>query len=158
MANDRIHFTIIHLKSKTNKEENFDTTVGIRNLMKNDRTTSRVEKRELEQSLMQEQNPLKNVLTDTKKDLELNQIFFLDNNVDHEKIIPRKEMKKSRNRNSKNYSPTKVKVQNFLTNITYNRLKNVDFNNASFIIDCYTYILFKLNPFFLEQNVDDKND
>ena len=62
--------------------------------MKNDRTTSRVEKRELEQSLMQEQNPLKNVLTDMKKDLELNQIFFLDNNVDHEKIIPRKEMKK----------------------------------------------------------------
>ena len=126
--------------------------------MKNDRTTSRVENRELEQSLMQEQNPLKNVLTDMKKDLELNQIFFLDNNVDHEKIIPRKEMKKSRNRNSKNYSPTKVKVQNFLTNITYNRLKNVDFNNALFIIDCYTYILFKLNPFFLEQNVDDKND
>ena len=62
--------------------------------MKNDRTTSRVEKRELEQSLMQEQNPLKNVLTDMKKDLELNQIFFLDDNVDHEKIIPRKEMKK----------------------------------------------------------------
>ena len=62
--------------------------------MKNDRTTSRVEKRELEQSLMQEQNPLKNVLTDMKKDLELNQIFFLDDNVDHKKIIPRKEMKK----------------------------------------------------------------
>ena len=61
--------------------------------MKNDRTTSRVEKRELEQSLMQEQNPLKNVLTDMKKDLELNQIFFLDD-VDHKKIIPRKEMKK----------------------------------------------------------------
>ena len=103
--------------------------------MKNDRTTSRVEKRELEQSLMQEQNPLKNVLTDMKKDLELNQIFFLDDNVDHEKIIPRKEMKKSHKRNSKNYSPTKVKVQSFLTNLPYNRLKNVDFNNASFTID-----------------------
>ena len=35
---------------------------------------------------------------------------------------------------------------------------NTDFNNASFIIDCYTYILFNLNPFILEQKIDDKND
>ena len=35
---------------------------------------------------------------------------------------------------------------------------NTDFNNASFIIDCYTYILFNLNPFILEQRIDDKND
>ena len=74
------------------------------------------------------------------------------------KLFQEKKWKKSRKRNSKNYSPTKVKVQNFLTNLSYNRLKNVDFNNASCIIDWYTYILFKLNPFFLEQNIDDKND
>ena len=74
------------------------------------------------------------------------------------KLFQEKKWKKSHKRNSKNYSPTKVKVQSFLTNLPYNRLKNVDFNNASFIIDWYTYILFKLNPFFLEQNVDDKND
>ena len=104
---------------------------------------------------MQEHNPLKNVLMNIKKDLELTQNFFLDNKANYEKIIPRKEMKKSCNCNSKNYSPTKVKVQNFLTNISYNRLKNVGVNNASFIIDCYTYILLNLNPFFLERKLDE---
>ena len=36
-ANDKIQFKIIHLKSKTNREENLDTTVELRNLMKNDK-------------------------------------------------------------------------------------------------------------------------
>ena len=61
-------------------------------------------------------------------------------------------------RNNKNYSPTKVKSRNFLTNISYNRLKRIDFDNASFIIDCYTYILINLNSFFLEQKFDNKSD
>ena len=56
-----------------------------------------------------------------------------------------------------NYSPTKVILKHFLTDISYNLLKNADFNNASFLIDCYTYILFTLNPFFLEQEFDEKN-
>ena len=106
--------------------------------------------------MIQGQNPLKDVLADMERDLELNQNFFLGDNVDREKIIPKKGMRK--NRNSKNYSPTKVKAQNFLTNISYNRLKSPDFDNASFIIDCYTYSLFNLNPFFLEQKFDGKND
>ena len=97
-------------------------------------------KRELEQSLMQEQNPSKKVVLDMDKILELNQNFFWDNNVNSQKIIPKKEMRKSRN--SKNYSPTKVKTRNFLTTISYNCLKNIDFNIALFIIDCYTNILF----------------
>ena len=53
-------------------------------------------KRELQQSLMQEQNQLKKVV-DMEKDLELNQNFFLGNNVDREKIIPKKEIRKSCN-------------------------------------------------------------
>ena len=53
-------------------------------------------KRELQQSLMQEQNQLKKVV-DIEKDLELNQNFFLGNNVDREKIIPKKEIRKSCN-------------------------------------------------------------
>lgn len=46
------------------------------------------------------------------------------------------------------YSPTKVKSRNFLKNISCNRLKHIDFKNASFITDCFTYILFNLNLFF----------
>ena len=38
---------------------------------------------------------------------------------------------------NKNYSLTKVKSRNFLNNISYNCLKNADFDNALFIIDCY---------------------
>ena len=65
-------------------------------------------KREPEQSLIQEQNSLKNVLVDVERDLELNQNFFLGDNVDRGKIIPKREMRK--NRNSKNYSTAKVKA------------------------------------------------
>ena len=53
------------------------------------------------------------------------------------------------------YSTTKVKVQNFLTNISYNRVKNVDITNNYFIIDCYMFILFCLNPFYLEWKFED---
>ena len=65
-------------------------------------------KRESEQSLIQVQNSLKNVLVDVERDLELNQNFFLGDNVDRGKIIPKREMRK--NRNSKNYSTAKVKA------------------------------------------------
>ena len=50
-------------------------------------------KKELEHSLVQDLNPLKNVLESMERDLELNQDFFFGNNVDHEKIIPQKRRK-----------------------------------------------------------------
>ena len=97
-----------------------------------------------------------------ERDLKLNPNFFLGDNVDHkqkeicnQKIIPKKTIKKCSNNN---YSPTKVKSRNFLTNIPYNRLKHIDFNNVSFIIDFYSYILFNLNPFSLERKLDNKSD
>ena len=34
----------------------------------------------------------------------------------------------------------------------------MDFDNASFIIDCFTYILFNLSPFFLERKFDNEYD
>ena len=97
-----------------------------------------------------------------ERDLELNQNFFFNNNIDHEEnvisnknIFPKKTIKQ---RSNKNYSPIKARSRNFLTNISYNRLKHIDFDNASFIIDCYTYILFNLNPLFLERKFDNKRD
>ena len=119
-------------------------------------------KKELEESLAQVQNPLKSIMQDMERDLELNQNFFLGDNINHkenvisnQKIISKKTIKKCGN---KNYSPIKVKLRNFVTNISYNCLKRVDFDNASFVIDCYTYVLFNLNLFFLEQKSDDKSD
>ena len=54
---------------------------------------------------------------------------------------------------NKNYSPTKVKSRNFLTNISYNCLKPFE----TFIIDCHTYIQFNLND-FQEQKFGNKSD
>ena len=51
--NNRIQFKIIHLKSKTKREENFDATEELCDLSKNnDATTSGNEKKEREQSLV----------------------------------------------------------------------------------------------------------
>ena len=58
--------------------------------------------------------------------------------------------KRIKKRSFNSYSPTKVKARNFLTNISYNRVKDEDFNSRSFIIDCYSFILLYLNLFYLD--------
>ena len=61
--NNRIQFKIIHLKSKTKREENFDATEELCDLSKNnDATTSGNEKKEREQFLVQAQNALKSIM------------------------------------------------------------------------------------------------
>ena len=64
---------------------------------------------------------LKNITESLER--EVNQDFFSSNSV-IQKIL-KKEIKK---RSFNNYSPTKVKARNFLTNISYNRVKDEDFN------------------------------
>ena len=90
-------------------------------------------------------NPLQKTMDGLQK--ELNQDFSSSDNV--VKLIPKKKMRKN-----VNYSPTKVKARNFLTNVSYNRIKNIDFENRSFIIDCYSFILLYLNPFYLERKFE----
>ena len=36
----------------------------------------------------------------------------------------------------------------------YNRVKDEDFNYRSFIINCYSFILLYLNPFYLDQKFE----
>ena len=73
--------------------------------------------------------------------------FLLKDNL--VKSIPKKKMRKN-----VNCSPTKVKATNFLTNVSYNRIRNSDFENRSFIIDCYSFILLYLNPFYLKRKFE----
>ena len=47
------------------------------------------------------------------------------------------------------YSPIKFKARNSCN--SNKGVKDVDLTNDSFIIDCYTFILFYLNPFYLER-------
>ena len=67
---------------------------------------------------------------------ELNQNIFLD-----DKAI-------------KNYSNTKVKARNFLTNVSYNRIATADYKNNNFVIDCFTFLILYLNPFYLERKFE----
>ena len=57
----------------------------------------------------------------------------------------------------KNYyssSSTKVKARNFLTNVSYNRITAVDYRNNNFVIDCFTFLVLYLNPFYLERKFE----
>ena len=67
----------------------------------------------------------------------------------------KKITKKQRSTSSINkYSSTKVKARNFLSNVSYNRIKNSDYQNRSFVIDCFSFLLLYLNPFYLERKFE----
>ena len=46
----------------------------------------------------------------------------------------------------------------FPTNVSYNCVKDQNFNNKSFVVDCYGCILLYLNPFDLERKFDNELD
>ena len=54
----------------------------------------------------------------------------------------------------KSYNNSKVKARNFLTNVSYNRITTADFKNKNFIIDCFTFMILYLNPFYLERKFE----
>ena len=45
--------------------------------------------------------------------------------------------KKRKRKSTTNYSNTKVKARNLLTNVSYRRFKQSDFNTSSFIVDIF---------------------
>ena len=54
----------------------------------------------------------------------------------------------------KGYNNTKVKARNFLTNVSYNRITATDYRNKNFVIDCFTFMILYLNPFYLERKFE----
>ena len=54
----------------------------------------------------------------------------------------------------KNYNNSKVKARNFLTNVSYNRITAADYKNKNFVIDCFTFMILYLNPFYLERKFE----
>ena len=54
----------------------------------------------------------------------------------------------------KNYNNSKIKARNFLTNVSYNRIATADFNNNNFVIDCFTFMILYMNPFYLERKFE----
>ena len=75
--------------------------------------------------------PLLETMNSLEKELNLD-IFLSD-----------KDLKKEK----KKYSSTKVKARNFLTNISYNGLKQKDYENRSIVIDIFAYLILYFNPY-----------
>ena len=64
-----------------------------------------------------------------------------------------------RKRNSRKlFLATKTKLRNFLTSILYNRLKQKGYDNQSFVIDSFSYILLHFNPINFEGKCFENKD
>ena len=61
-----------------------------------------------------------------------------------------KDLKKQK----KKYSSTKIKARNFLTNVSYNGVKNGDFENRSFVLDIFAYLILYFNPYNLDEKFE----
>ena len=67
--------------------------------------------------------------------------------------------KKIKNKTAKsNYSNTKVKARKLLTNISYRRYKQKNFNNASFITDILSFLVQNFTPINLDRKLDNENE
>ena len=62
-------------------------------------------------------------------------------------------LQKKKLKRRKDYSNTKVKTRNLLTNVSF-RFKQSDFNKNSFIADILSFLLQKLNPLNLERKLE----
>ena len=62
--------------------------------------------------------------------------------------------KKKKMKQRKDYSTTKVKTRNLLTNGLCRRFKQPDFHKNSFIIDILSFLVQNFNPINLERKLD----
>ena len=91
---------------------------------------------EIEKSETVESIPFPLQKTMSQLQNELNQDIFLD-----DKAI-------------KKYNNSKVKARNFLSNVSYNRITKLDYRNQNFVVDCFTFLILYLNPFYLERKFE----
>ena len=54
------------------------------------------------------------------------------------------------------YLPTRIKLRNFLPNISYTGINKTDFYNENFILDVYILLVKNLNPFSVQWKTPDK--
>ena len=81
---------------------------------------------------------------------QLDQNFYLDDKEDPPKKIAGKikKQKKSNAEVKALFSATKVKTRNFLSNISYRRIKEQDFDKYSFVVHVYSFLIKDFNLFF----------
>ena len=93
-----------------------------------------------------------------QKDMETLLSIFTENIVGDQQdqnvsqgnnVVPKTKMKQR-----KHYSNTKVKARNLLTNVSYRRFKQSDLNKTSFIVDMLSFLVQNFNPINLERKLD----
>ena len=57
-------------------------------------------------------------------------------------------------RQRKDYSSTKVKTRNLLTNVSYRRFQQTDFNKKNFIVNIMSFLTQNFNPINLYRKLD----
>ena len=92
--------------------------------------------------LEQEQKDMETLLSTFTERIEDQQN---QNSSQDNKFVPKKEMKKR-----PDYSSTKVKTRNLLTNVSYRRVKQSDFNNQNFVIYILSFMVQNFNPVNLD--------
>ena len=101
-----------------------------------------------QEMLTQEQKDMETLLSTFTENIgsQQDQNFLQDDNV-----VPKKKRRKD-------YSNTKVKTRNLLTNVSYRRFKQSDFKNNSFIIDILSFLVQNVNPINLERKLDSETE
>ena len=68
-------------------------------------------------------------------------------NSSQDNVVSKKKKMKQR----KDYSNTKVKIRNLLTNVSYRRFRQTEFNKINFIIDIMSFLIQNFNPINLDR-------
>ena len=76
-----------------------------------------------------------------------------ENQQNQNSVVPKKMM-----RERKDYSNTKVKTRNLLTNVSYRRFKQTDFNKKKLIVDIMSFLTQDFNPVNLDRKLDQKKN
>ena len=106
------------------------------------------------QSRLEQEKDMETLLSTFTEEIESQQDldFFQDDNN-----VPKKTQSKKSTAKS-NYSNTNVKARNLLTNVSYRRFKQKDFNNVSSIIDILSFIVQNFTPISLDRKLDDEKE
>ena len=78
----------------------------------------------------------------------------IDEDVHFKKIENVKKIEKKKS----NYSTTKVKARNLLTNVSYRRFKDSDFENENFIGDLLSFIILYASPIGINRKLDTEDE
>ena len=61
-------------------------------------------------------------------------------------------------RQRKDKSNTKVKTRNLLTNVSYRRFKQTDFNKKNLIVDIMSFLTQNFNPINVDKKLDQEKE